>query len=50
MSSRSFEKSQEEFKNQLIRHFELATVEYTSLTGKATMPLGLEKHDVYFIN
>jgi hypothetical protein len=49
MSSRSFSNSEDEFR-KLIKHYELASIEYTSITGKATMPAGLEKHDVYFIN
>ena len=49
LSGRKFSDSQEEFR-KLIKHYELATIEYTSITNDATMPLGFEKHDVYLIN
>jgi hypothetical protein len=49
LSSRSFPSTNDEFR-KLIKHYELASVEYMSNSGRATMPVGLEKHDVYFIN
>ena len=48
LSVTMFQQSKDVFRS-LIRHHELASVEYASVTGKSTMPLGLEKYDVYFI-
>lgn len=44
-----------EFKNKgelfqrLVRHQELANVEYTSHSGQSSLPTGLETQEIYFI-
>ena len=48
INSHSFKNHEDEYTN-LIRHHELAQVKYSSGSGESLMPVGLETHDVYFI-
>ena len=48
INSHSFKDHEDEYSN-LIRHHELAQVKYSSGSGESLMPIGLETHDVYFI-